>query len=101
MIESRQTGYHVEGAVTAGSLATAIAQCGQDEEIFVIGGAELYREALTLADKLYLTEVQGEFAADAFFPEYDHAAWRELSRERHVTEQGLAYSFVVYDRLAG
>lgn len=98
VIVSRQTDYCVEGAITAGSLTEAIAQCGNDEEIFVIGGAELYREALTRADRLYLTEVAGEFVADAFFPDYDRAAWREVSRERHVSEQGLAYSFVLYQR---
>lgn len=98
VIVSRQTDYCVEGAITAGSLPEAIARCGNDEEIFVIGGAELYREALTRADRLYLTEVAGEFEADAFFPDYDRAAWREVSRERHVSEQGLAYSFVLYQR---
>ena len=100
VIVSRQTDYCVEGAITAGSLESAISQCGSDEEIFVIGGAELYREALIKADRLYLTEISGEYPADAYFPEYDQGAWRELAREQHVSSEGLAYSFVVYGREA-
>lgn len=100
VIVTRQTDYCVEGAITAGSLDSAILQCANDAEIFVIGGAELYREALKKADKLYLTEIRGEYAADAYFPEYDQSAWRELTREEHVSSEGLAYSFVVYGREA-
>jgi len=98
VIVSRQPGYRVEGAITASSLESAIAQCGSDEEIFVIGGAELYREALAKADRLYLTEIHCSYAGDAFFPEYDRNAWREVSRERHVSAEGLPYSYVVYSR---
>lgn len=98
VIVSRQPGYAAEGAIAATSLREAVAACGDDEEIFVIGGAELYREALTLADRLYLTEVHAEFKGDAFFPEYDREAWREDSREPHLSADGLAFSFVTYRR---
>ena len=98
VIVTRQTDYCIEGALVAGSLQEAVSLCGNDDEVFVIGGAELYKLALPTADKLYLTEVSGEFAADTFFPEYDKAAWREVARERLVSEGGLAFSFVVYER---
>lgn len=98
VIVSRQAGYRVPGAVTACSLREAVAACGDDEEVFVIGGAELYREALALADRLYLTEVHAEFEADAFFPEYDRDAWQEETRENRVSADGLAFSFVTYRR---
>lgn len=98
VIVSRQPGYAAEGAITAGSLREAVAACGSDEEVFVIGGAELYREALTLADRLYVTEVHDEFKGDAYFPEYDREAWREGTREPHVSADGLAFSFVTYSR---
>ena len=98
VIVTRQTDYCIEGALVAGSLQEAVSLCGNDDEVFVIGGAELYKLALPPADKLYLTEVSGEFAADTFFPEYDKAAWREVARERLVSEGGLAFSFVVYER---
>jgi dihydrofolate reductase len=98
VIVTRQTDYCIEGALVAGSLEEAVSLCGSDDEVFVIGGAELYKLALPAADRLYLTEVNGEFAADTFFPEYDKAAWREVARERLVSESGLAFSFVVYER---
>lgn len=100
VIVSRQPGYGVEGAVTAGSLQAAIDACAADEEIFVIGGAELYREAMLRADRLYLTEVHRAFEGDAFFPEYDRDAWQEETREAHVSAGGLPYSFVRYRRSA-
>ncbi|MDR2219131.1 MAG: dihydrofolate reductase [Methylobacillus sp.] len=98
VIVTRQPDYRVEGAIIVRSLQEALASCGDDKEVFVIGGAEIYQAALPLAGRLYLTEVRGEFPADAFFPEYDKTAWRETSREQHVSENGLAYSFVVYER---
>lgn len=98
VIVTRQMDYCVDGAIVASSLQEAVSRCGNDEEVFVIGGAEIYRVALPQADRLYLTEVHGEFPADAFFPEYDKAAWREVARERLVSENGLAFSFVVYER---
>ena len=100
VIVSRRLGYGAEGAITAGSLQAAIDACGADEEIFVIGGAELYREAMQRADRLYLTEVHRAFEGDAFFPEYDRAAWQEETREAHVSADGLPYSFVRYRRSA-
>lgn len=98
VIVTRQTDYCVTGALVAGSLEEAVSLCGNDDEMFVIGGAELYKLALPMADRLYLTEVSGEFPADTFFPEYDKAAWHEVARERLVSESGLAFSFVVYER---
>jgi dihydrofolate reductase len=99
VVVSRQPGYRVEGAITAGSLRDAVAACGADEEVFVIGGAELYREALAIADRLYLTEIHADFAGDANFPDYDRAAWRETARQQFTGAGGLPFSFVVYQRM--
>jgi dihydrofolate reductase len=98
VIVSRNPGYVAEGAVVAFSLQQAIAACGNDPEIFVIGGAELYREALSRADRLYLTEIDAEFNGDAFFPDFDRSVWRETLREKHVSESGLSYSYVILNR---
>jgi dihydrofolate reductase len=98
VIVSRNPGYLAEGAVVADSLHKAIAACGDDREIFVIGGAELYREALSCANRFYITEIDAEFNGDAFFPDFDRSAWRETLREKHVSESGLPYSYVVLDR---
>ncbi len=81
--------------------AAAIAEIDGSAEVFVIGGAEIYAQALAVADRIYLTEIDGEFPADAFFPDLDTLQWREVSREPHAPEMGggPAFSFVVYDRM--
>lgn len=98
VIVSRNPDYRVEGAVCATSLAEAIAACGDDDEVFVIGGAGLYEEALQLADRLYLTEIDAEFEGDARFPGFDRAAWTLSASESHLSEAGWEYRFLTYDR---
>ncbi|MDQ1316116.1 MAG: dihydrofolate reductase, partial [Pseudomonadota bacterium] len=68
--------------------------------VFFIGGADLYAQAIPLADRLYLTEVDIEAEGDARFPDYDRGAFREVSRESRIGEKGdaLAFDFVVYER---
>ena len=88
-----------EGVKIAHSLEEATKVCGTDEEIFFVGGAQLYAQALPLADRLYLTEIQAEVEGDAWSPEYDRSEWQEVSRERrHDEASGLEYHFVVYER---
>ena len=81
----------------AATLEQAIAAAPADE-VFVIGGAQIYALALALAQRLYLTEVMTEVDGDAFFPDMDAAEWRELSREHGPQTAGLDYDFVVYER---
>ena len=91
-----------EGVKIAHSLQQAIALCGDDPEIFFVGGADLYGQALPLADRLYLTEIQADVEGDAWFPEYESAHWHETSRDqRHDEASGVHYDFVVYDRHIG
>ena len=66
--------------------------------MFVIGGAELYAEALPLVDELLLTEIDAEVEGDAFFPSWDRTAFEEASREKHVSETGTPFAFVTYER---
>lgn len=99
VIVTRNQDYQVEGALVAHSLADAIALCKDDSEAFVIGGAELYKDALKLADKLYVTEINLEVAGDAFFPTFDETVWQESARENHTSEQGLAFSYLLYERI--
>ena len=98
VIVTRNPDYRVEGALIADSLEQAIAQCDQDDEAFLIGGAELYEEGMKLADKLYLTEIHATFAGDAYFPIIDFSAWSEVARESHVSENGIGYSYATYLR---
>lgn len=89
-----------DGVKIAHSLQEAIDVCGDDQEIFFVGGAELYAQALPLADRLYLTEIQAEVEGDAWFPAFDKNQWRETSRDRrHEEKNGMEYHFVVYDRI--
>ena len=72
------------------SLEDALAQCRQDEDIYIIGGASVYQQALPLADRLCLTEIDDTPAeADTFFPSYDD--WQEVNRESHDTDERHAY----------
>ncbi|MDD3762779.1 MAG: dihydrofolate reductase [Nevskiales bacterium] len=73
----------------------------RDGELMVIGGAELYRQALPLADRLYLTEVDAEAEGDAWFPALDAGQWRERARESHPADErhAHAYAFVTLERV--
>jgi len=81
VILTRQPAYRVPGAIVVRSLDEALEECHGDDEIFVIGGGELYREALPRADRIYLTEVDGEFAGDTYFPQLDRNQWQERDSE--------------------
>lgn len=87
-----------EGVERAGSLDEALKLAG-DGEVFVIGGAQIYIDAIKRADRLIVTEIDAVYPCDAFFPEIDPAQWKEVSREPHQSvENGWAYSFVIYER---
>ena len=101
VIVSRRRDYVVPGAIIAHSLEEAIEHCANDDEIFVIGGAEIYRAALPLADRLLITQIDRELAGDTVFPAVDWSLWREIERQP-VPEndaQGLPAHFVVYVRI--
>lgn len=101
VIVTRQQGYAVPGALVVDSLHAAIKACGTDDEIFVIGGGELYRETLPLAQRIYLTTVDAEPEGDTLMPEFDSNAWREISSENFVADaqHALAYRFSVLERI--
>lgn len=72
--------------------------CQQDEELFLIGGAQLYQEGLSLVNKLYITRVNLEVAGDAFLPEIDLSTWAQTEKKDHVSASGLSYSDLTYIR---
>lgn len=100
IVITRNPGYRKDGCLVAASIPAAVALCEDADEIFFIGGAELYAQAIPLADRLYLTEVDIEATGDAWFPDYDRSAFREISREPHLGAKGdpLPFDFVVYER---
>ncbi len=81
VIVTRQRDYVVPGAIVAHSLHDAINAAARDEEIFVIGGAELFREALPIADRIYLSVVDVEAEGDVSMPKIDETRFREISSE--------------------
>ena len=88
-------GVHVAHSIADGlALAQKLAGGG---EVMVIGGAEIFNGTAEQADRLYFTDVQQDFAGDAFFPPPDPARWREVAREQH--EGDPAYAFLVFERL--
>lgn len=100
IVITRNVNYQPAGCEIATSIPAAIDLCTDTDEIFFIGGAALYTQVLPLVDRLYLTEVQTEAQGDAWFPEFDQSAFREISREAHTGEKGdrLRFNFVVYER---
>lgn len=91
-----------EGCVAVKSLEEAIACADKDEELFIIGGASVYKQALPMADKLYLTIIRHSFAdADTFFPEIDFSQWQQTFSDDHQANEKNAfpYSFVDYKRV--
>ena len=98
IVVTRNAGYGAPGASVVTSLPDAMAAAA-GSEAFVIGGAELYRAALALADRLQLTEIDADFAGDTWFPARDSAQWREVAREAHADGDGLAYAFVTWQRI--
>lgn len=100
VVVTRNRALQIAGCVMALSLQDAVAACAGDQEIFVVGGAELYTQALPLAQKLYVTEIQQDVTGDTFFPIFKHANWQETAREKRqqATPQMLEYHFVTYQR---
>ena len=89
------------GAECVTSLEQAV-ECVKDaEQVFVIGGAQIYQQALALADRVVATEIQADVEGDAFFAPLDAALWVETSRLAQTPENGLSYDLVEYHRLKG
>jgi len=100
VVVSRDRGLKIDGCIVAHSLQEAVAACANDPQLFVVGGADIYAQALSLADTLYITEIQQDVIGDAWFPEFDQAKWLEVSREicQQETPEPLEYHFVEYRR---
>lgn len=101
VVVTRNGAWQAEGAESAASLDAALQRLAGAPRVFVIGGGELYAQALPRADLLVLTEVDGEFAADTFFPAWDRQRFEEVSREAHAAVgTAPAHAFVTYRRRA-
>ena len=94
IIISRNLDYQQTDCLVFNDIKTAIAASSKEaDEIFIIGGAELYKATLPLADNLYLTLINQEFTGDTFFPEIDFKAWSEVSREDISDDPSVNFSY--------
>ena len=101
IVVSRQPELEIAGCEVAGSLEEAIAVASGSEELMVIGGAQLFADALPIATRIELTRVHAPFEGDTYLPEIDSAEWREVEIEEHAPDEKnpYAYSFVALERL--
>lgn len=95
LVVTRNPSYNPEGAEVFTSLDDAIDACSGCEKVFIIGGAQIYEQAMLMADTLVVTEVDIEVDGDAFFPEIESENWEEIAREPHHNGT-LAFDFVTY-----
>jgi dihydrofolate reductase len=98
VVITRNAEWRADGAERAGSVEEALALLGDEEQVFVIGGAEIYAAALSHADELALTEIDLDTEGDTLFPEWDRSAYEETAREEHVSADGTRFAFVTYRR---
>lgn len=99
MVVTRQAAFKADGAEVFDTVDAALGHAAAlGDEIAVIGGAEIYRQTVSRADRLYLTEVDAAPEADTFFPTFDRAAWREVWREPGPAGDGPDYAFVLLER---
>lgn len=83
VVVTRNPDYRAEGCTVVNSLDEAMAMFGAQEEIFIIGGAEIYSQAMPVADKLYITVVHADYEGDTVFPKWDRSQWTQTLDERH------------------
>ena len=100
VVVTRNVDYSMPGVIVQHSLAAAITACGNDDEIFVIGGAEIFRQAMDIADRIYLTEIDADISGDTHFTQCDLNLWREAARVSHAPDEKniYPYHFVTYSR---
>jgi dihydrofolate reductase len=103
VVVTRQMDYRPAGAQVFHSLESALLFCRSQtqewgNEVFIVGGAEIYRELLPITERIYMTEIDQEFQGDAYFPEIDPDEFTETARSSRT--EPLPYHFVTYDRKA-
>ena len=95
IVVTRQADWHEKGAQCSSSLREALQQCENSNQVWVIGGAQIYAQALPLADELVVTEIDADFDGDAHAPALS-AEWRAVARDPVVAASGLRLAFVTY-----
>ena len=96
----RQEGLELPGAEITHSLQAALELCRDEEEVFIIGGAEIFKQAMPLLNKIFLTQIHKSFEADTFFPEIPPREWKETQREEFQPDDKtpFSYSFLTFEK---
>ena len=91
----------IDGAITAYSINDALGKCEMGEEIFVIGGGSVYRQFMSVADRLYITHVHKKADADVYFPEIDLNIWKIVEKQEFPESDKITipYAYIIYDRI--
>lgn len=100
IVVSRQENYRAAGCEVVSSLEAALALCQSTQDVFVIGGSQLYALALPQAERLYVTEIKQEVEGDAHFPPFEHLGFNQTHRETHqaTAPNTFAFDFVTYEK---
>jgi dihydrofolate reductase len=95
IVITRSNTLNIEKIEVVHSIEQAIALCNQDEEVFIVGGAEIYQAAMDITNQIYLTVVHANFEADTYFPEIDPMIWEQTAVEKHEADEKnpFAYTF--------
>jgi dihydrofolate reductase len=95
IVITRDAAFKADGCIVANSIEKGIKEATSHatDEIFVIGGAEIYKQSLPLIQRIYLTVVHKEFEGDAFFPQLEKNEWKEVGHETHPAEEVNVYSY--------
>jgi len=94
IIITRQPGYHVPGTIVVHSVEAGLKAAREmAEDLFIIGGAQILKEAFPFIDTMYITRIQADFEGDVFYPAYDEQQWQEVWREDHAPDEKNKYPF--------
>jgi len=101
IILTRQKGYEAPGCIVVHSMEEALSAVSPEEELMVIGGSQLFNALLPVVDRLYLTEIDGQYEGDVYFPELDMTQWSEVAREEHPRDDrhDSSFVFLMLDRI--
>ena len=98
IVITRNENFHVEGVEVAASLEEALKLAGDVEEVMIIGGEQIFKIALPITDRLYITHIEHDFNGDTFFPIYGDE-WKLISKSEPVeTPDGYSYTYCIYER---
>jgi dihydrofolate reductase len=100
VVLSRDAGFRPAGVSVVQTMNEALELAGHDDEIFIVGGGEVFRQIIAVADRIYLTIIHAQLEGDAFFPTFDENEWRIIEDEEHPADQwnDHPFRFVTYDR---